>query len=87
MLGLFTRLAAFGGALFLLQIYLCIPPWPGLPESPKWEGHYVIVDKNLIEMLACLSLMCLPTGHWVGFDALLFGRRRRARLQAQAEGR
>jgi len=83
-LGLFTRLAAVGGAVFLLNIYLCIPPWPGLPESPKWEGHYFIVDKNLVEMLALLALACLPTGHWLGIDALLFGWSARARA-ARAE--
>jgi uncharacterized membrane protein YphA (DoxX/SURF4 family) len=80
MLGLFTRFAALAGATFLALIYLSNPPWPGLPASPTAEGHVWIVDKNLIEMLACLALTFLPTGHWVGFDALLFGRRRRARL-------
>ena len=77
--GLFTRLAAFGGAFFLLNIYFSMPPWPGLPESPKWEGHYRYVDKNLIEAIACLALVFLPTGHWVGLDALVFGRRRHRR--------
>ncbi len=84
-LGLFTRLAALGGALFLLQIYLSMPPWPGLPPSPRAEGHYLIVDKNLVEMLACMALTFLPTGHWVGIDALLFGRRRHLRALARAE--
>jgi len=84
-LGLFTRFAALGAAVFLLQIYLSMPPWPGLPLGPKAEGHYFIVDKNLVEMLACLSLMCLPTGQWVGLDALLFGRFARARAARRAE--
>ena len=35
------------------------------------EGHYFIVNKNLIEMLACLAIASLPTGQWVGLDALL----------------
>jgi uncharacterized membrane protein YphA (DoxX/SURF4 family) len=88
MVGFLTRLSALGAAAFLLNIYLCIPPWPGLPESPKWEGHYFIVDKNLVEMLACLSLACLPTGQWIGLDALFFGRRARARAaRAEAEQR
>lgn len=72
--GFLTRFAALGGAVFLLQIYLSMPPWPGLPTSPRSEGHYFFVDKNLIEMFACLALACLPTGHWVGLDALVFGR-------------
>jgi uncharacterized membrane protein YphA (DoxX/SURF4 family) len=80
-LGLFTRLAALGGAVFLAMIYLSMPPWPGLPPSPMAEGHYLFVSKNLIEMIACLALVFLPTGQWAGLDALLFGwmgRRRRA---------
>lgn len=81
--GLFTPLAALAGAVFLGQIYLSMPPWPGLPPNPMAEGHYFIVNKNLIEMLACLALACLPTGSWIGFDALLFGARRRRRELAR----
>jgi uncharacterized membrane protein YphA (DoxX/SURF4 family) len=77
MAGFFTPLAALAGAAFLGQIYLSMPPWPGLPASPMAEGHYMIVNKNLIEMIACLALVFIPTGHWIGFDALLFGGRRR----------
>lgn len=87
--GLFTPLAALAGAAFLAQIYLSMPPWPGLPPNPMTEGHYFIVSKNLIEMLACLALVFIPTGSWIGFDALLFGGRRRrrelAREQAERE--
>ena len=41
MLGLFTPLAALAGAVFLGQIYLSMPPWPGLPANPMAEGHYL----------------------------------------------
>ena len=57
-----------------------MPPWPGLPPNPKAEGHYFIVNKNLIEMIACLVLVIIPSGHWIGLDALFFGARRRRRL-------
>src|SRR5262249_6551320 len=77
MLGLFTRLAALGAVGFLAQVYLSMPPWPGLPPNPLAEGHYWIVNKNLIEMLACLVILSTPSGYWIGLDALLFGRRRR----------
>ncbi|WP_406696748.1 DoxX family protein [Singulisphaera sp. Ch08] len=82
-LGLFSPLAALAGAVFLGQIYLSMPPWPGLPANPMAEGHYFIVNKNLIEMLACLALACIPTGSWIGIDALLFGGRRRRRELAR----
>jgi uncharacterized membrane protein YphA (DoxX/SURF4 family) len=86
-LGLFSRLSALAGAVFLGQIYMSMPPWPGLPPNPMAEGHYFIVNKNLLEMLACLALASLPTGQWIGLDAPLFGwigRRSRARRQAAA---
>jgi len=79
MLGLLTPVAALGGAVFLGQIYLSMPPWPGLPPNPMAEGHYWIVNKNLIEMLACLVVASTPNGLWIGLDAMLFGRFRRDR--------
>ena len=84
MMGFSTRPAAVGGAAFLTLIYLAMPPWPGLPANPLENGHYLIVDRNLIELLACLSIACLPTGHWVGLDALFFGWLRRRR-EVEAE--
>jgi uncharacterized membrane protein YphA (DoxX/SURF4 family) len=74
-LGLCTPLAALGAAVFLAQIYLSMPPWPVLPPNPTAEGHDFIVSKNLVEMIACLVLVFIPTGHWIGFDALVFGRK------------
>jgi uncharacterized membrane protein YphA (DoxX/SURF4 family) len=83
--GLFTPLAALGAAGYLIGFYLSMPPWPGLPEGVT-EGHYRYVNKNLIEMIACLVLASTPNGLWIGFDALLFGRMgQKRRLQAQAE--
>jgi uncharacterized membrane protein YphA (DoxX/SURF4 family) len=72
-LGLFTRLAALGAAGFLALFYISLPPWPGLPAVPGTEGNYLVVNKNLIEMLACLALATLPTGAWGGLDAFLRG--------------
>ena len=66
------------------MIYLSMPPWPGLPPNPRAEGHYWIVSKNLVELIACLVIATTPSGHWVGLDALFFGARRRRRL-ARAE--
>ncbi len=82
-LGFLTPWSALGAAMFLAMIYLSMPPWPGLPPNPKAEGHYWIVSKNLVEMLACLVLATVPTGHWVGLDALILGGRRRRRLAAK----
>lgn len=71
LVGLFTRPACVGGALFLLLVYLSMPPFPGLPDNPKAEGHYFIVNKNLIEMVALLTLSTTFSGRWLGLDGLL----------------
>lgn len=89
MLGLLTPLSALVGAALLCMFYLSMPPWPGLPVPPNAEGHYWIVNKNLVEMLACLALVTIPTGRWIGLDALLFGwlgRRRGTAPAPQATG-
>ncbi len=90
MLGLFTPVAALGASGFLMLFYISMPPWPGLPEAPNAEGHYSIVNKNLIEFFACLSLAATPSGLWLGLDALLFGwidrlRARRANARLASE--
>ncbi len=80
LLGLFTRTACVLAAGFLLMIYLSMPPFPGVPENLKAEGHYLFVNKNLIEMLALLALATTSSGRWLGLDALLqFLRPRRWR--------
>jgi uncharacterized membrane protein YphA (DoxX/SURF4 family) len=86
-LGLLTPLAALGAAAFLAMIYLSMPPWPGLPPNPRAEGHYFIVSKNLVELIACLVVATTPNGHWIGLDALLFGARRRRRLAPPSDDR
>ncbi len=70
MTGLFSRLSALGAAGLLLLFYLPMPPWPGVPEPPGPE-HSLFVNKNLIEFFACLALATMPTGRWLGIDALL----------------
>ena len=70
MVGLFSRISAFAAAGLLLLFYLPMPPWPGVPEAPGPE-HSLIINKNLIECIACIALASLPTGRWVGLDALV----------------
>ena len=82
--GLFTPLAALGGAGYLLSFYLSMPPWPGLPEGIT-EGHYRYINKNLIEMIALLVLAATPNGLWIGLDALLFGWIGRAERRREIE--
>lgn len=76
--GLFTRVAALGGFGLLMMFYLAIPPWPGTPPEVGIEHNY-IVNKVLVEAIACLAFVFLPSGRWFGVDAIgaaLFRRKR-----------
>lgn len=70
LLGLLTRTACVVGAGYLLMFFLAMPPLPGYPESPRAEGHYLYVNKNIIEMFALLALATTRSGRWAGLDAL-----------------
>jgi uncharacterized membrane protein YphA (DoxX/SURF4 family) len=72
--GLFTRFAAVAAAGLLFSFYLAMPPFPGVPELPGPE-HSLIVNKNLIEVIALLAIAALPTGRWFGIDAWFPGKR------------
>jgi uncharacterized membrane protein YphA (DoxX/SURF4 family) len=76
LLGLFTPAAAVAAAAQLLVFYLASPPWPGLPAS-SMGGHYLYVDRNLIEMFAALTIAVTGTGRIAGLDAYLPALRRR----------
>jgi len=73
LLGFCSRLAALGGAAFLVSVLLTQPPWPSIypPVSPE-VGHAMIVDKNFVEMIACLVIASLPAGRWGGLDFFLY---------------
>src|SRR5947209_13478658 len=70
MVGLFARLSSLLTGLMLLSFFLAMPPLPGWPEPPRVEGHYLFINKTLIEVLALGALTFLPTGRWAGVDAL-----------------
>jgi uncharacterized membrane protein YphA (DoxX/SURF4 family) len=72
MVGLFSRVSSLLTGLMLLSFFLAMPPLPGWPESPRAEGHYLFINKTLIEVLALGALTFLPTGRWGGVDALLY---------------
>jgi uncharacterized membrane protein YphA (DoxX/SURF4 family) len=62
--GLFTRLAAVVGALFLLSIVCAQPPW--LANSLQTYTY-----NQWVEMLALFSLATTPVGRWAGLDYFL----------------
>jgi len=69
LLGLFTRPAAIGGAVFMLFVILTQPSWPTIyPPSPPAVGHALLINKDFIEMLALVLLATTAAGRWAGLD-------------------
>jgi len=71
MLGCFSRLASFFGALLLGLYYFAHPPLAGLGFGLPSEGSYLVIDKNVVELGALLVLACVPTGRFIGLDGLV----------------
>lgn len=61
-IGLFSTVAAWFGALLLFIYYFAIPPFI---ES------YLFIDKNLIELFAFLVVALFPTSHLLGVDRIV----------------
>ena len=71
MLGIFTRAASIAGIVLLGLYYIAVPPFIGMDFGVPQEGHYMIVNKNLVELLALCVLAVIPTGHYIGLARLL----------------
>lgn len=69
-LGSFTRLATIGGIVLLAFYYLSHPPFVGLKYAMPMEGNYLVVSKNLIELMALCVLLVFPTGTILGLDRI-----------------
>ena len=69
--GLFTRLACVGGMLLLGLYYVANPPFVGTDFGLPAEGHYIIVNKNLVEMAALLVIAVFPAKTMSGLDRLI----------------
>ena len=67
MLGLFTQVACVGGIALLTLFYVSAIPTSGLPE-PRMEGAYLLVNKNLIELVALIVVFTFRTGTIAGLD-------------------
>ena len=63
MTGLFVRYAALGAAILLFTYYISNPPFSATAIGYAMEGHYLLVNKNLIEAFTLLTLAFLP-GDW-----------------------
>jgi thiosulfate dehydrogenase [quinone] large subunit len=74
MLGLLTQLGCVGATAFLAMFYVSQPPLSGMPQVGA-EGAYLIVNKNLIELVGVMVVMAFRTGAIAGLDQLWGNRR------------
>lgn len=58
--GIATRAAAFGAAGLLAMFYISNPPLTVNPIGYGVEGHYLIINKNLIELITLVIIGLLP---------------------------
>ncbi len=70
LIGFFTRISQVSAMVLLLLYYLSHPPVFSEPGFFR-EGSYFLVSKDLLEMLALLALLFVPTGQFLGVDGLL----------------
>jgi uncharacterized membrane protein YphA (DoxX/SURF4 family) len=88
-LGLFTRIASTAGAAMLALYYIASPPLVGSAGETIGGGHFLIVNRNLIEMLTLVFLVFTPKQMFYGFDGFLshVKERRNADPQGRDETR
>lgn len=68
-LGIFEKKGALVGIGLLALYYLAHPSFPWITQV-NVEGNYWFVNKNLIELAACMVIYQLPTGHYFGLGRI-----------------
>jgi len=70
-LGIFTRLASISGIILLSLYYLANPPFVGMDFGVPVEGHYLVVNKVLVELAALCIFLMIPPRSLPGFERLV----------------
>jgi thiosulfate dehydrogenase (quinone) large subunit len=74
-LGLFTQAGCWGAIGLLTLFYLSAIPTSGVAEARN-EGTYLLVNKNLIELVAVAVVLVFRTGRLAGLDRWFASARR-----------
>jgi len=69
--GIFTRIAAYSGITLVALYYLANPPFSAVYPGMNIEGHYLIINKNIIEILALVIIVIIPMKLQYGLDNLV----------------
>jgi len=76
LLGLYANIGKILGIVLLFLYYIARPPFIGIDPAPNAEGHYLIINKILIELVALLVLLAFPSSKLTGIDRwILPGRK------------
>ena len=71
LLGFLSRAASISGALLLFLYFIANPPLVGFMGESTGEGHYLVVNKNLV-VIALLTLIAIvPKRIFYGLDRLI----------------
>jgi uncharacterized membrane protein YphA (DoxX/SURF4 family) len=81
--GCFSRLASASGIVLLALYYLAQPPFIKADYHIPVEGHYLLVNMNVVELLALVMFLLLPPGTLWGIGRLV--RRWRSAWAAKPE--
>jgi thiosulfate dehydrogenase [quinone] large subunit len=84
MLGVLTQTGCSLAIGLLSLFYLTAIPLDGVPH-PGMEGNYMLVNKNLIELIAVVVLYCFRTGHIAGLDLLYVTWREQRKVSPRNE--
>lgn len=76
LLGYLTRFAGSMGILLLIFYYVANPPFIGTDFGIPLEGHYLFVNKTLVEIIALFVIIAFPSGLSFGLDRILLNRKK-----------
>ena len=68
--GLFERIGAAVGMSLLFLYWLSNPPFVSNDFNVINEGHYLVINKNIVELIALFVLLLFPTGKQLGIPVL-----------------
>ncbi len=71
MTGFMTRIAAIAGAILIGLYYAANPPMAATGVGYASEGHYLFINKNLIEIMVLILIAAIPKTWYYGIGHLI----------------
>jgi len=71
MVGCLTRLVSVCGILLVALYYIANPPFIAAGFGVPAEGHYLIVNKNLVEIIALALIALFASGRYWALDTII----------------